>query len=88
MMSQLWLVYGLLNAIVFFIYGVDKLKAIRNSYRVPEKVLLILSAIGPFGGILGMIGFRHKIRKIKFTFLVPFELVIHLALFYYLIFVL
>ena len=62
------LVYYLLISVVAFIaYGVDKYKAKRKLYRIPEKVLISFMALGGvYGALLGMTAFRHKIRKIKF----------------------
>ncbi len=84
MNENLWILYALANAIVFVIYGFDKLKAIRNRYRIPEKTLLGLGIIGPFGGALGMLGFRHKIRKWKFRIIISLGIILHLIGFAYL----
>lgn len=83
-MEQFFLIYGIINGITFFIYGIDKLKAEAKAYRIPEKVLILLAFFGPIGGILGMQLFRHKTRKTKFRILVPTFLAIHIfmALFY------
>ncbi len=57
----------IINIISFVIYGVDKYFAINNKYRISENLLLFLGFVGGvLGSILGMIVFRHKIRKIKF----------------------
>ncbi len=79
MESQL-IIYGIINGVVFFIYGIDKEKAIRNSYRIPEKILLLLAFFGPIGGFMGMQLFRHKTKKLKFKILVPAFLAMHLGL--------
>lgn len=56
-----------INIISFVLYGIDKGKAILKRERIPERILLILSLIGGcYGALLGMILFRHKIRKKKF----------------------
>ena len=50
-----------INLIAFILYGVDKKRAIRNEYRISERVLLWMARIG--GGIgcwLGIKLFRHK----------------------------
>ena len=52
------------NLLVFLIYGIDKSKARRGAWRVPEKILLILGlACGGFGAWLAGIIFHHKTRK-------------------------
>ena len=52
------------NLLVFMIYGIDKSKAKRGAWRVPEKILLILAlTCGGFGACLAGIVFHHKTRK-------------------------
>ncbi len=69
------------NLVVFCIYGYDKRCAIKNKWRVPEKVLIGLAfAAGSVGAYLGMTVFRHKTKHTKFTVLVPLALLIHIVL--------
>ena len=66
---MLWFIIalGAYNVIVAAVYGIDKLKAISGSWRISEACLIILAALGGgVGGTLGMLLFRHKIRKAKF----------------------
>lgn len=61
------LIYGIILAVIsviaFILYGVDKGRAKRQAWRIPEKVLLGFSFFGgAAGGILGMLAFRHKTR--------------------------
>ena len=57
----------IVNVMAFILCFVDKIKAIYNWWRIPEDVLLFISFIGGcFGFLVGMIMFRHKIRKFKF----------------------
>ena len=52
------------NLLVFMIYGIDKSKAKRGAWRIPEKVLLTIALIcGGFGAWLAGIAFHHKTRK-------------------------
>ena len=52
------------NLLIFLIYGIDKSKARRGAWRVPEKILLILAlTCGGFGAWLAGIRFHHKTRK-------------------------
>jgi len=52
------------NFLVFMIYGIDKSKAKRGAWRIPEKILLFLAFIyGGFGAWLAGITFHHKTRK-------------------------
>ncbi|MCX6823344.1 MAG: DUF1294 domain-containing protein [candidate division SR1 bacterium] len=57
----------LINLVTFIVRGVDKYKAKKQLRRVPEKTLLILTALGGmFGAVLGISFFRHKTIKGKF----------------------
>ena len=67
----------IVNTISFIIMGLDKYFAIKEKRRISENSLLFLSIIGGvFGTSLGMIIFRHKIRKPKFLILIPILLIL------------
>ena len=69
------------NLVVFCVYGYDKRCAIKDKWRVPEKVLMGLAFLGgSVGAYLGMTVFRHKTKHTKFTVLVPLALLIHIVL--------
>lgn len=71
----------IMNLITCILYGVDKLKAIGGARRIPEKTLLGFTFVGgSVGALIGMQVFRHKTRHLKFQILVPFFLIIHIAL--------
>ena len=62
-----------MNLIGFFIMWLDKRKAKKGAWRIPEKTLFIITALG--GGIgttAGMYAFRHKTQKIQFVIGLPF----------------
>ena len=59
--------WTMMSAVTFVLFGGDKAKAIRGKWRIPESTLLLCAfLLGAPGGLLGMIIFRHKIRKWKF----------------------
>lgn len=61
--------YGAMSLAALIVYGADKWKARRGRWRIPEKVLLLLSFFGgAVGGLLGMLLFRHKTRHWYFWF--------------------
>ena len=74
------IVYAAISLVVFIFYGVDKAKAVTKAWRVPERTLLLLAVLSPVGALLGMLVFRHKIRKPKFYLTVPLLLIIEAAL--------
>ena len=52
------------NLLVFMIYGIDKSKAKRGAWRIPEKYLLSFAFLcGGFGAWLAGVTFHHKTRK-------------------------
>ena len=81
---ELWQVaviiyYLAINVVAFLVYAVDKHKAIKKQWRVPEATLLTLAAIGgAFGSWAAMQSCRHKTQKKKFTIPVPFFVMVHI----------
>ena len=64
----------IINLIGFFIMWLDKRKAKKGAWRIPEKTLFIITALGGgIGTIAGMYTFHHKTRKIQF--LIGFPLI-------------
>ena len=58
----------IINIIGFLIMWIDKRKAIKGNWRIPEKTLFIITALGGgIGTIAGMYTFRHKTQKIAFV---------------------
>ena len=75
-----------INLLTFFVYGIDKWKAKRDKWRVPEATLLMLAALGgSVGALLGMFVFHHKTKHKKFLIGVPLILLAQLALAYLLL---
>jgi uncharacterized membrane protein YsdA (DUF1294 family) len=66
-MNLLWIYLAVVNCLLFVLMGVDKYKAIKGAWRIPEATLFILALIGGgIGGTFGMYSFRHKTRHLKF----------------------
>ncbi len=66
-MIFLWIYLLLCNSLLFVLMYVDKQKAVKRQWRIPERTLLGLGLIGGgIGGILGMKLFRHKTTKGSF----------------------
>ena len=75
------------NLVTLIVYGTDKLRAVRKKDRIRERTLILLAAAGGSAGALaGMLIFRHKIRKPRFSAGVPMIFIIHLALICYIVF--
>ena len=72
----------LANLVAFAMYGIDKRRAIKNKWRIPEKRLLLAALLGgAFGALWGMILFHHKTKKAKFFLTVPVLFVLQVVLF-------
>ena len=80
--SQNFIIYlVVINLIGFAIMFIDKEKAKRGSWRIPEKTIFIVTAIGGgIGTIAGMSKFRHKTKKGIFKYGLPFLLILDIAL--------
>ena len=77
------LTFLFMNVGAFIYLGRDKTKAIGHHRRIPEAYFLFLSiAFCALGILLGMMFFRHKIRKLYFLFGVPLALLENLSLLY------
>ena len=71
----------LVNAIAFLLMLIDKQKAKKKKWRIPEATLMGSAAIGgSIGALAGMYTFRHKTKHPKFTIGVPVILVLQLIL--------
>ena len=69
------------NVVTFFLYGIDKWKAKRSKWRIPEATLLGLAVIGgSIGALLGMKVWHHKTQHKEFRFGVPAIIIIQLLL--------
>ena len=74
-----------INALAFIVYGIDKLKARKGRWRIPESTLLLLAIIGgSVGAWLGMKVWHHKTMHLKFKYGLPAILLLQLALAVYL----
>lgn len=61
-----------INLLGFFAMGLDKRKAIRREYRIPEKTLFLLAILGGSLGVWGgMYSFRHKTKHWYFVVGLP-----------------
>ena len=70
-----------INVVAFLAFGLDKLKAKADAWRIPEKTLLGLAVIGgSVGAILGMRTFRHKTRHKQFSVGLPVILAVQLII--------
>ena len=82
-----YLTYYLLaiNAVAFIMYGIDKYKAKKAKWRIPEATLLLLAVLGgSIGAWMGMKVWHHKTMHKKCKYGIPAILLIQIALMAYL----
>ena len=73
-----------INVLTFLAFGLDKWKARRDRWRIPEATLLLLAVLGgSVGALLGMCVFHHKTKHLKFASGVPLILLAQVALAYF-----
>lgn len=76
---------GIINVITFLVYGIDKLRAKKGKWRVPEATLLLLAVIGgSIGAWLGIKVWHHKTMHKKFKYGIPIIMVLQVGLCLYL----
>lgn len=77
----------LINVIAFLLMGIDKRRAVRHRWRIPEKTLFLSALLlGSIGANLGMQVFRHKTKHKSFVLGMPLILIIQTAAVLYFLF--
>ena len=81
-MDRILIIYLIgINLVKFIVYGIDKRKAIKHKYRIPEKNLFGLAFLGgSVGALLGMYAFRHKTRVWYFVVGIPVVLFLQIGI--------
>ena len=76
------IVIGVMSLVSFALFMVDNFIAVGSlsGARIPEYVLFVSMALGGgIGGLLGMVIFSHKTRKLSFKILSIFSCVVIVA---------
>ena len=76
----------LVNLLAFALYGIDKRKAKKKAFRIPERTLLWMARLG--GGVgswIGIMLFHHKTKHTNFKVVVPLWTVIWLVVIIFLV---
>ena len=76
MAKELWQLLALylvcVNLCAFLLMGIDKRRAKKDRFRIPERTLFLPVVLGGgLGGIVGMKLFRHKTKHRYFHFGFP-----------------
>lgn len=71
----------IVNVAAFLLMLSDKHRAVKKSFRIPERVLIGVALIGgSVGSILGMWLLWHKVRHSRFRSGLPLILMVHICI--------
>lgn len=85
-MKVIYTSIAILNVITFLVYGIDKWKAKKEKWRIPESTLLLLAVVGgSIGALLGMKVWHHKTMHKKFKYGIPLIIVLQIGVLGYLL---
>lgn len=71
----------IVNITGFAIMGIDKKRAIKRAFRIPEATLFTIALVGgSIGSIAGMYTFHHKTRHWYFVYGMPAILILQVIL--------
>ncbi len=71
----------ILNTVGLCAFGIDKQKAIKNKWRIPEATLIGIAFLGgSLGALAGMKIFHHKTKKPKFYVGIPAIIIFQIIL--------
>lgn len=83
-MKILFYYLAIINALSFLLMLIDKQKAKKNRWRIPENTLLGICLIGgSLGGMIAMNIFRHKTKHLRFSIGIPLMLILHIVVLYF-----
>lgn len=86
-LSALLLYFIGVNMIAFIIMRIDKQKARKQQWRIPERTIWSLAVLGgALGVLIGMKTFRHKTKHSSFIIGMPTLFIIHIIIFLYIYF--
>lgn len=81
-MIKIIIIYAvIINITGLFSMLIDKRRAIKNKWRIPEKTLFLIAVIGgSVGSIAGMRLFRHKTKHWYFAYGMPAILIVQIVI--------
>lgn len=81
MLTILLIISLVMNIAAFALMGVDKARAKKGAWRIPEATLFLVTALlGGLGGTAGMLFFRHKTKHWYFRIGFPLLLAAQIVL--------
>lgn len=78
--------YVLMNLILYIAMCIDKKRAIKDGWRIPEKNLYLLAVLGGgLGGLVAMVFKHHKNRHLDFILVFTMTCILHMIVAFLLI---
>ncbi|WP_067730900.1 DUF1294 domain-containing protein [Oceanobacillus damuensis] len=79
-LSSIMLYFIGVNIVGFALMYIDKQKAIKQKYRIPERTFWALAVLGSsIGTYIGMNTFRHKTKHRSFLIGMPLLMIVNIA---------
>ncbi len=79
-MEYIWIYLAVISLIAFFLTLHDKRAAKKHQWRVKERTLLIVAALGgSVSMLLTMLAIRHKTKHAKFMVGIPALMLLQIA---------
>lgn len=70
-----------INVVTYLFFGIDKAKATKKKWRIPEKYLFLFTFLGgTIGAIVGMKQFHHKTQKSEFKNVIFIIVIVQIAI--------
>lgn len=70
--------YFLINLIMYIAMSIDKKRAVKDGWRIPEKNLYLLAVLGGgVGGLIAMVTKHHKNRHLDFVMVYTITAILH-----------
>ena len=71
--------YILINLVLYITMVIDKKRAIKDQWRIPEKNMFIMAVLGGgLGGLCAMVFKRHKNRHMDFILVFTMTSILHM----------
>ena len=78
--------YALINIVLYVTMVIDKKRAIKDGWRIPEKNMFIMAVMGGgLGGLAAMVFKRHKNRHMDFILVFTMTAILHMLVAFLLI---
>ena len=72
--------YALINIVLYVTMVIDKKRAIKDGWRIPEKNMFIMAVLGGgLGGLAAMVFKRHKNRHMDFILVFTMTSILHMV---------